>query len=63
VPTWVPRTPSMEADLGISRWAVVALVAAMIAVGAMGLVLRGSVSQESPADHKPPASGPAAQSR
>jgi hypothetical protein len=50
----------MEADLGISRWAVVALVAAMIAVGAMGLALRGSVSPESTADHKPPASAPAA---
>jgi hypothetical protein len=53
----------MEADLGISRWAVVALVAAMIAVGAMGLVLRGSVSQESTGDQKPPASAPPAQSR
>jgi len=53
----------MEAELGISRWAVVALVAAMIAVGAMGLVLRGSLSQDSTPDHAPPASTPAAQSR
>jgi hypothetical protein len=52
----------MEADLGISRWAVVALVAAMIAVGALGLVLRASAAQDSTPDHKPPASTPAAHS-
>ena len=49
----------MEADLGISKWAIVALVAAMIVVGAMGLVLRGSAAQDSPPDHTPPASAPA----
>ena len=53
----------MEADLGISRWAVVALVAAMIAVGALGLVLRASAAQDSTSDHKPPAGTPATQSR
>jgi hypothetical protein len=61
VPTWVPMTPSMEADLGISKWAIVALVAAMIAVGTMGLVLRGAAPSSSP-DHTPPASTSAAQS-
>jgi hypothetical protein len=45
----------MEADLGISRWAVVALVAAMIAVGALGLGLRAGAAQDS-TDHKAPAS-------
>jgi hypothetical protein len=54
-------TPSMEADLGISKWAIVALVAAMIAVGTMGLVLRGAAPSSSP-DHTPPASTSAAQS-
>jgi hypothetical protein len=53
----------MDADLGISRWAVVALVAAMIAVGAMGIVLRGSLSQDSTPGHTPPASTAAADSR
>jgi hypothetical protein len=57
VPRWVPT-----ADLGISRWAVVALAAAMIAVGAMGLVLRGSLSQQSTPGHTPPASTAAADS-
>jgi hypothetical protein len=59
---WVPITVSMEADLGISKWAIVALVAAMIAVGTMGLVLRGSAPQGSSPDHAPPASTSAAQS-
>ena len=59
---WVPKTTSMEADLGISRWAIVALVAAMIAVGTMGLVLRGAAAQSSSPDHTPPASTSAAQS-
>ena len=31
----------MDAELGISKWAIAALVAAMIVVGTMGLVLRG----------------------
>ena len=62
MPTWVPMTASMEADLGISKWAIVALVAAMIAVGTMGLVLRGSAAQGSSSDHTPPASTSAAQS-
>ena len=55
-------TASMEAELGISKWAIVALVAAMIAVGTMGLVLRGSAAQGSSSDHTPPASTSAAQS-
>ena len=55
-------TASMEADLGISKWAIVALVAAMIAVGTMGLVLRGAAAQGSSPDHTPPASTSAAQS-
>jgi hypothetical protein len=52
----------MEADLGISRWAIVALVAAMIAVGTIGLVLRGGATQASTPDQTPPASAPAAHS-
>jgi hypothetical protein len=59
VAIWVPKTTSREADLGISRWAIAALVAAMIVVGTMGLVLRGGATQaQTPA----PASTPAAQS-
>jgi hypothetical protein len=52
----------MEADLGISRWAIVALVAAMIVVGAMGIVLRGGAPQDQSPNHTPPASAPSAQS-
>ena len=52
----------MEADLGISRWAIAALVAAMIVVGTMGLVLRGSATQGQAPDHTPPANAPSAQS-
>jgi hypothetical protein len=48
----------MEAELGISKWAVVALVAAMIVVGTMGLVLRGSGGQDRATD-RAPASAPA----
>ena len=59
---WVPKTASMEADLGISKWAIAALVAAMIAVGAMGFILRGGATQDQTPDHTPPASSPAAQS-
>jgi hypothetical protein len=51
----------MDAELGISKWAIAALVAAMIVVGAMGLVLRSSAAPAPAADHAPPAS-PAAQS-
>ena len=49
----------MDAELGISRWAIPALVAAMIVVGTMGLVLRGSVGQGSTGDQPPPANAPA----
>jgi hypothetical protein len=49
----------MDAELGISKWAIAALVAAMIVVGAMGLVLRGSAGQGSTADQTPPANAPA----
>jgi hypothetical protein len=59
VPIWVPIAASMEADLGISKWAIVALVAAMIAVGTIGLVVRSGATR----DRTPPASAPAAQSR
>jgi hypothetical protein len=52
----------MEADLGISKWAIVALVAAMIAVGVMGLVLRGEAAQTQTPDHIPSGGAPAAQS-
>ena len=52
----------MEADLGISRWAIAALVAAMIAVGAMGLVLRSGATQNQAPAHTSPASASAAQS-
>ena len=53
----------MEADLGISKWAIVALVAAMIVVGAMGLVLRGGASQNPTPDRTLPASASGAQPR
>jgi hypothetical protein len=49
----------MDAELGISKWAIAALVAAMIVVGTMGLVLRGSAGQGSTADQAPPANAPA----
>ena len=53
----------MEADLGISKWAIVALVAAMIAVGAMGLVLtRWRHTQGQTPDQTPPAGASSAQS-
>jgi hypothetical protein len=50
---------SMDAELGISKWAIAALVAAMIVVGAMGLVLRASAGQGSTADRAPSANAPA----
>jgi hypothetical protein len=53
----------MEADLGISKWAIVALVAAMIAVGAIGLVLRGGATRDRTPDRTPPASASGAQPR
>jgi hypothetical protein len=53
----------MEADLGISKWAILALVAAMIAVGAMGLVLRAGATQSPPPEHAPAAGSQAAHSR
>ena len=49
--------PSMEAELGISKWAIVALVAAMIVVGTMGLVLRTTGGQDR-ATQRTPASAP-----
>ena len=49
----------MDADLGISKWAIAALVAAMIVVGTMGLVLRAGAGQSSTADHTPPANASA----
>jgi hypothetical protein len=49
----------MEAELGISKWAIVALVVAMVVVGTMGLVLRGAPPDPVP-DRTTPAS---AQSR
>jgi hypothetical protein len=50
----------MDADyLGISKWAIAALVAAMIVVGAMGLVLRSGAAQDRTADRTPPANRPA----
>ena len=52
----------MDADLGMSKWAIAALVAAMIAVGAMGLALRGGATQSSQADQTPPANSSGAQS-
>jgi hypothetical protein len=48
----------MDAELGISKWAIAALVAAMIVVGAMGLVLRASAGQDSTADKAPSANAP-----
>ena len=49
----------MEADLGISKWAIVALVVAMIVVGTMGVVLAGSAAQDPSPDHTPAANAPA----
>jgi hypothetical protein len=49
----------MDAELGISRWAIAALVAAMIVVGAMGVVLRASAGQGSAGNQAPAASAPA----
>jgi hypothetical protein len=49
----------MDAELGISKWAIAALVAAMIVVGAMGLVLRGGAAQDPVANHAAPADAPA----
>jgi hypothetical protein len=57
-PRWVRKPLSMEADLGISRWAIVALVAAMIVVGTMGLVFRGTGGPDRTTD-RTPASAPA----
>ena len=53
----------MEADLGISKWAIAALVAAMIAVGVMGLVLSGATTPSPSPDQTPPANSSAGQSR
>jgi hypothetical protein len=53
----------MEADLGMSRWAIVALVAVMIAVGTIGVVLRGGATHAATPDRTPPASAPAGQQR
>jgi hypothetical protein len=50
---------SMDAELGISKWAIAALVAAMIVVGAMGLVLRGGAAQDPAANRAPAADAPA----
>jgi hypothetical protein len=50
--------PSMEAELGISKWAIVALVAAMIVVGTMGLVFRTTGGSDRTTE-RPPASAPA----
>jgi hypothetical protein len=55
-PRWVPKPLSMEAELGIGKWAIVALVAAMILVGTMGLVLRSGATQDRTSDRTPPAS-------
>jgi hypothetical protein len=50
----------MDADyLGISKWAIAALVAAMIVVGAMGLVLRGGAAANRSADRAPQVDAPA----
>jgi hypothetical protein len=49
----------MDADLGISKWAITALVAAMIVVGAMGLVLSAGAGQGSAGDQAPSANAPA----
>jgi hypothetical protein len=49
----------MEADLGISKWAIVALVVAMIVVGTMGVVLAGSAAQDPASDQTPAAGAPA----
>ena len=45
----------MDAELGISKWAIAALVAAMIVVGTMGLVLRGGATRR--LDGRPAAAG------
>ena len=58
-PSWVIKPLSMDAELGISKWAIAALVAAMIVVGTMGLVLRGSAGRGSTADQPPAANAPA----
>jgi hypothetical protein len=58
-PRWVLKALSMDAELGISKWAIAALVAAMIVVGAMGLVLSASAGQGSTADRAPSANAPA----
>jgi hypothetical protein len=52
----------MEADLGISKWAIIALVVAMIVVGTMGLVLRSGAPQDRTSDGTP-AAGASAHSR
>ena len=56
---WVIKPLSMDAELGISKWAIAALVAAMIVVGAMGLVLRATAGEGSAGDQSPPANAPA----
>jgi hypothetical protein len=58
-PRWAIKPLSMDADLGISKWAIAALVAAMIVVWAMGLVLRASAGQGSTGDQAPGATAPA----
>jgi hypothetical protein len=42
--------------IGISKWAIAALVAALVVVGTMGLVLRGAAAQDRTADRTPPMS-------
>jgi hypothetical protein len=49
----------MDADLGISKWTIAALVAAMIIVGTVGLLLRGGAAQNQTADPAPPGNAPA----
>jgi hypothetical protein len=56
---WVIKPLSMDAELGISKWAIAALVAAMIVVGTMGLVLRGGAAQDTAANHAPSSDAPA----
>ena len=56
---WVIKPLSMDAELGISKWAIAALVAAMILVGTMNVVLRAGAGQGLTADQAPPANAPA----
>ena len=51
---------SMDAELGISKWAIAALVAAMIVVGTMGLVFRHRGPGSDRPTERTPASAPRA---